>query len=697
MSWDYRFIVCITKYWIMKNKILLILLLLFSYATNAAEGMWIPLLLEKQILPEMQAEGCKLTAEQIYSAEKACLKDAVVRVGGCTGSYISNQGLLLTNYHCAQSFVANASEGGVNYLREGFFAKTQDEEIPTGKLTVENLIAIYDVTDRCSRGLSANQVMAEIIKDSSQEYQYSIEEFYGNSQFLLFKSKKYTDVRLVAFMPADIASYGGDVANWSWPRSCADFALLRVYENGKPIVPKKYFEINPDGVTNGDFTMVMGYPGKTKMYGTEQELKDIYTILNPAQIAMREATLQPMAKYMSKGQKEYDAYFARYSSLSNYYEKWKGEQYGIETSDALKKRHTRDSLLQTWISLNDSLQSQFGTLFSDYNKLCRDYYLAYTHVVVSIEGLWRMRILQASSSIIVGNNPTFVYEDQFVTSVAKCNMELERSVFENMLFFAYASGLTKTPTLERIYSGKTEPYVEFMDSVLNKSVFTDSVRAAQFSYMINNKRKFKKHENVIAYLLKNDALYRFTDEIYNEIINKMFPEYTNAKLFFDSVANRMIKVLYTYNKGAIAPDANSTMRVSYGKVIPFGNMSATTSEYFIEMLSDSSNAYKSNEIFNTLLREKEFGSYSKDTLYMNFVATNQTSGGNSGSPVIDADGRLVGVNFDRNWQGVMSDFNYDENYCRNISVDIRYILFCLEKYGHANNIISELTFKKKYK
>lgn len=681
----------------MKNKLLLVTLLLFSYATHAAEGMWIPLLVEQQILPEMQAEGCKLTAEQIYSAEKACLKDAVVRVGGCTGSYISNQGLVLTNFHCAQSFVAKASEGLINYIREGFFASSQAEEIPTSKLTVENLIAMYDVTDRCSQGLSPIEVTAQIVKDSSQEFQYSIEEFYGNSQFLLFKSKKYTDVRLVAFMPADIASYGGDVANWSWPRSCADFALLRVYENGKPIVPKKYLEINAKGVSNGDFTMVMGYPGETKMYGTEQELKDIYSILNPAQIAMREATLQPMAIYMSKGQKEHDAYLARYSSLSNYYEKWKGEQYGIETSDALKKRHTRDSLLQTWISSNDSLQSQYGTLFSDYNKLCRDYYVAYTHLVVGLEGLWRMRILQAPSSIVVGNNPSFMYEDQFVTSVAKCNMELEGSVFENMLFFAYASGLTKTPTLERIYSGNKQVYTQFLDSVLNKSVFTDSARAAQFSSLLQSKHKFKKQKNSIAYLLKNDALYRITDEIYNEIVNKTFPEYANAKLLFDSVANRMIKVVYAYTKGAMSPDANSTMRIGYGKVTPYGNMSATTSEYFIAMLSDSSNAYKSNEIFNTLLRNKDFGTYSKDTLFMNFVATNQTSGGNSGSPVLDGEGSLVGVNFDRNWQGVMSDFNYDETYCRNISVDIRYILFCLEKYGHANNIIAELTFKKNLK
>lgn len=678
----------------MKSKLLLFSLILLSFATHAAEGMWIPMLVEQQILPAMQAEGCKLTAEQIYSAEKACLKDAVVRVGGCTGSYISNQGLVLTNYHCAQSLVAKASEGEINYIREGFFAKSQDEEIPTSNLTVENLIAIYDVTEKCTQGLSIEDVINQIAKDSSQEFQYSIEEFYGNTQFLLFKSKKYTDVRLVAFMPADIASYGGDVANWSWPRSCADFALLRVYEHEKPIVPKKYLEINPNGVNEGDFTMVMGYPAETKMYGTEDELKDIYSILNPAQIAMREASLIPMAKYMSKGQKEHDAYFARYSSLANYYEKWKGEQYGIETSDALKKRHNRDSLIQAWILSNDSLQAKYGTLFSDYNTLSRKYYKAYTQLVINLEGLWRMRILQCPSITVVGANQEFVYGEQFVTSVTKCNIEVESNVFENMLFFAYASGLTKTPTLKRIFSGNTQLYTQFMDSVLNKSVFTDSTRAAHFNSMITSKRKFKNYKKVSAYLLKNDALYRITDEIHKEIVNNIFPQYITCQHAFDSVATNMIKVLYSYTKGAISPDANNTMRISYGKVFSFDEITTTTSEYFIEMLSDSSMAYKSNEVFNELLREKKFGTYSKDTLFMNFVATNQTSGGNSGSPVLNAEGNLVGVNYDRNWEGVMSDFNYNELYCRNISVDIRYILFCLEQYGHANNIIKELSFKK---
>lgn len=666
-------------------------MILFSYATHAAEGMWVPLLLEQQILPAMQAEGCKLTAEQIYSAEKACLKDAVVRVGGCTGSYVSSQGLVLTNYHCAQSFVARASEGDINYIREGFFAKSQDEEIPTSKLTVENLIAIYDVTDKCTQGSPTGDVMAQIVKDSSKEFKYSIEEFYGSSQFLLFKSKKYTDVRLVAFMPADIASYGGDVANWSWPRSCADFALLRVYENGKPIAPKNHLEINVNGVKEGDFTMVLGYPAETKMYGTEDELKDIYSILNPAQIAMREAALEPMAKYMSKGPKERDAYFARYSSLANYYEKWKGEQYGIETSDALAKRHTRDSLIQAWISSHDSLQSKYGTLYADYNKLSKDYYIAYSHLVVCLEGVWRMRILQSSSITVGGANPEFIYGNKFVTSVTKCNMEVESKVFENMLFLAYASGHTKTPTMQRIFAGNNQIYTQFMDSVLNKSVFTDSARAAQFNLMVNSKRKFKTYEKVNAYLLENDALYRITNELYKEMLYTMFPQYTKAKEAFDSVAKHMIHVVYAYNKGAICPDANNTLRVSYGKVTPFGEMSATTSEYFLEMLSDSSMAYKSNEKFNQLLREKNFGT---DTLYMNFVATNQTSGGNSGSPVLDAEGRLVGVNFDRNWQGVMSDFNFDEAYCRNISVDMRYILYCIEHYGHANNIIKELSFSK---
>ena len=335
----------------MKNRILFFTLLLLSVRVFAAEGLWIPMLVEQQILPDMQAQGCKLTAEQIYSAEKACLTNAVVRIGrGCTGSFVSDEGLVLTNYHCVEYQISKVCEGGKNYLKEGFFAKTKGEEIPTSRLTVETMLAMFDVTDVVldmkGKGLSMEQITDSITKDSTQEFQFSIEEFFAGNQYFMFKTKTYTDVRLVAFMPADIAQFGGNADNWSWPRSSADFALLRVYENNESVHPRKSLEINTKGVKEDDFTMVIGFPAETKMYGSEGELSMIINELNPAQIAMRDIRLRPICLYMDKGEKEYQEVYAQYSSLSNYYVKWLSEGEAYKNSHADLARRERDANLE---------------------------------------------------------------------------------------------------------------------------------------------------------------------------------------------------------------------------------------------------------------------------------------------------------------------------------------------------------------
>lgn len=701
----------------MKSRFLLFFCLFWSLFASASEGMWIPLLVEQQILPAMQDAGCKLTAEEIYSAEKSCLTNSVVRIGrGCTGSFISQDGLVLTNFHCVQYQISKASEGGVEYLKEGFFAKSKEEEIKTERLSVETLLAMFDVSSQVlkmqSEGMSMKSISDSLTKDSTKAYQYSIEEFFSGNQYFMFKTKTYTDVRLVAFMPAEIAQFGNDADNWNWPRNNADFAMLRVYENNEPVQPRKFLEINKEGVKENDFSMVIGFPAETKMYGTKKELDLIATVLNPAQITMREIRLRPILQYMEKDDKKYQECYALFSSLSNYYEKWQAENKGIATSGALDYRSEREENMKKWIASSKDLSKQYGDLFAVYDSCASLYYNSYTTLILYLEGLWRMRTLLPSSIAVSSPNLDFIRSSKFLDIVKKYNPELEKQALVPMILLTgmfekdencnitqekrlpLCNRVTKLPSKE---DEDHEIIMFFLDSVFNKSVFTDFKRAEKFQKMITSKKKFKEDVAVRDYLHKNDALYRLTEDVWVRLQERM-AQFNAEKSKFDSINCVMNKALYAYCNGAMFPDANNTMRISYGTVKSYSNSQATFPYYTTESrvfqkMNDNAREYKSNEKFLTLLKNKDFGTYEHDSLVMNFITTCQTSGGNSGSPVIDANGKLIGLNFDRNREGTVSDFYYTESVCRNICVDIRYILFCIEKYGKADNILNELSLQ----
>lgn len=692
----------------MKNKIIALFFILFSIHLYADEGMWIPLLVEQQILPAMHEAGCKLSAEDIYSANKACLTNTVVRIGrGCSGSFISSDGLILTNYHCVQYQITKACEGGINYLNEGFFAKNSSEELPTARLSIETMYAMYDVTSQVaqmkSKKISLKEITDSMTIDSTKEFQYIIEEFYGGNQYFMFKTKKYTDIRLVAFMPAEIAQFGNNADNWNWPRNNADFAILRAYENDKPVQPRKFLKINKNGVKEDDFAMVMGFPAETKMYGTKHELDLIENVLNPAQIEMREYRLQPIVQYMKKGDKEYHECYAIFSSLSNYYEKWKAENKGIASSGALEFRQERENTIKQWIEASDSLSKQYNQLFDLYDSYATKYYDTYTNLVLYLEGIWRLRTFLPSSIAVSSPNLDFIRSQKFLDIVKKYNPELERTSLLPLLKLTESQeNKSSLSILKNLQNEENQDIViqKFLDSVFNKSVFTDYIRAEAFQKMITSKKKFKNDSIVRVYLHKNDALYRLSEEIWTNL-QMLSMAFGICKQQFDSVQCSMNKALCTYYNGTICPDANNTMRISYGKIKPYSIQISnetihypfyTTSDRIFEKLNENPREYKTNEKFLSLLQNKDFGSFEKDSLIMNFITTCQTSGGNSGSPVIDAKGNLIGLNFDRNREGTVSDFYYTESVCRNICVDIRYILFCLEKYGNATNILQELSF-----
>lgn len=677
----------------------LLIFLCVSFFSYASEGMWIPLLMEQQVLPAMQNAGCKLTAEQIYSAEHACLTNAIARVGhGCSGSFVSKEGLVLTNYHCVQWFISKACEGGEDYLKNGFFATSNAEEIPTSRLSVEVMDAMFDVTDEIApllrNGMPLNQIVDSITKDSTKDFRYSIEEFYAGNQYFMFKTKKYTDVRLVAFMPAEIAQFGGNADNWKWPRNSADFALLRVYENNEPIHPKTTLKINANGVQEGDFTMAIGFPAETKLYGSEKEL-DLIHHLNVIQIAMRKIRLKPMEVYMNSSESNYEECYAQYASLSNYYEKWQGENVSMTKSGAYDYRHERDKKIDS-LSSDDFLEV--------YNLYAQAYYSTYSQLVVNLEGLWRLRTFLPSSIVVSSPDLTFLRGEKFLSTVKKYNPELEENVLVDMLLLSslVAKEVDTTciiPYAKQLFWEKDVSW-QFYDSVFKKSCFTNYERAVEFQNMINSKRKYKKDDAAVrAYLEEHDLVYRLSKEIYELLNNQLFPKYNSVKQKFDSVSKIMNANMYKYFGKKMYPDANNTMRITFGKVQSY-SFDTLTYQYYttekdvFEKMQNNPREYKSTEKFLELLKDKDFGSYQKDSLVMNFIATNHTSGGNSGSPVLDAYGNIIGLNFDRNWEGTISDYYYDESFCRNISVDIRYVLFCLEQYGKADNIIQELSFVK---
>lgn len=717
----------------MIKRLLLIVLTLSIYLPGVlcGEGMWLPLLLDSLNIEEMKQKGFKLDAEDIYSINQGSLKDAVVIFGnGCTGELISAEGLLITNHHCGFSRILGHSTLEHNYLAEGFWAKSKEEELANPGLTVTFLVRMEDVTSKVLSGvdtlpeagrlnkISANAAHIRSEAINGTHYQAEVKSFYFGLEYYLFVYEIYTDVRLVGAPPEAIGNFGGDTDNWIWPRHTGDFSLFRIYagkdnqpadysKDNVPYQPRKHFSISTDGVKEGDFTMVLGYPGRTDQFLTSDGLDLIARKSLPAKVEMRSEKLKTLKDIMNRGPEYKLRYASKHVNISNAWKKWMGAVNGIERAGVIEQKKVREQQFTQWASSNPS-NKQYEGLMSEFKSVYRNYAPLY---LANDLGGELLNAIELSNLVNTVQKKFYEAHDSSESYQKKNIAELKKAGRG----FYKSNGLEidrKTlPALLKIYKNYNDPqyYPAFYNTISQKfgndydafvaDVFANSIYTDSLHFI----KTLGKSEKYISDRLSHDPLihiYRdFSIMLFSGGIDKL-----------DSMDLRLKNLYKSYVSGLKAmnpsmkmyPDANFTMRISYGNVIGYSPMDAvhydfqTTLQGVFEKEDPEISDYTVPARLKTIYNRTDTSRFSTaGKIPVCFIASNHTSGGNSGSPVLNAYGDLIGVNFDRNWEGTMSDFAYDPLVCRNISLDIRYVLYLIDNYADADWLLRELTLVKR--
>ena len=716
-----------------KIALVLFFTVLSFYQSFADEGMWLPQLLQSLNEKQMKKMGMKINASDIYSISKSSLKDAIVSFGGfCTAEVISNEGLLLTNHHCGFDAIQNHSSIQNNYIRDGFWAYNKGQELTNPSLFATFIIRIDDVTSDVLKGVTATSTEIErqriidkniaalkitIKKESYQDV--LIRAFFEGNKYFCFITETYKDVRLVGAPPSSIGNFGKDTDNWMWPRHTGDFSMFRIYAgkdnkpasysaDNVPYKPKRSLNISLDGVKENDFTMIFGFPGRTTQYLHSAAVKQIMDVLDPAKIAIREKALTVIDGFMRKDEGIKIKYAAKYASIQNAYKKWQGEVLGLRSKDAVGKKKQLEALFEKIVLAKPEMTAVYLNLLKKLEEayaeiepyaLARDYYNEITQkielgnvatqlrsVVNAFEKDGEKGFINAKTGVLVSLENLF----------GEYDVNVDKKVFEVLMkmyvqdqkaanISPYFTTLVQNNNYEKaasaIYDQSKITSLESIKDLLNGNA-TDVVEAIK---------------NDIAFKLVSDMAKTFSDNVAKNLaplqatINSLQRLYMQAQLD-------------VFSDKSFYPDANSTLRITYGNVKGYTPKDGAKYDFYT-YLDGVMEKYKPGDYeFDVpakiieLYKKKDFGRYGVNGKQpVCFIAANHTTGGNSGSPALDAYGNLIGLNFDRVWEGTMSDINYDPSICRNIMVDIRYVLFIVDKFAGATNIIKELKLVSKTK
>jgi len=702
---------------------------------SAGEGMWIPLFLGELNEAEMKDMGMRISAEDIYSINNASLKDAIVIFGGgCTGALVSDQGLMLTNHHCGYGAIQRHSSLEHDYLTDGFWAMSREEELPNPGLRVTFLISMEDVTEKVLDGVGAG--MSEAIRDSivkknidavkeealgeDSHFKARVVPFYHGNQYFLFITEVYEDVRLVGAPPSNIGKFGGDTDNWMWPRHTGDFSVFRIYadsnnkpakysESNVPYKPKKHMPVSIKGVEKGDFTFVFGYPGSTREYIPSFAVEQLTEVQNPIRIKLREQRLNVMNRYIKDDDLIRIQYSAKSAGIANGWKKWIGESRGIARMDAIAEKQKMEKEFQVWANSEPARKKEYGGLISAFEKTYDEMEpmaLSFTYLIEAGMGIELVRYAYSFNKLVNAckEKPEQEEVDKLVEQYGQSAerffknyyMPIDYDIF-SILLQAYFDNIDPENWPE-IFSEIKSKYNDnidaYRDEVYENSMFTSAEKVDDFlgSFKASKYKKIEK-----------DPAFMLAISIYEKYFNDIRPDIRKLDAGIDSLQRIYMKAQMAFQpEHRFYPDANFTLRVTYGNVDSYYPRDAVHYNYFTTlegiMQKEDPNIYDYvvEDKLKELYTEKDYGPYvDKDgSMHVCFIATNHTSGGNSGSPVLDADGHLIGLNFDRNWEGTMSDIVYDPDQCRNITLDIRYCLFVMDKYAGAGYLVDEMTLMK---
>ncbi|MEO7176350.1 MAG: S46 family peptidase [Saprospiraceae bacterium] len=704
-----------------------IFLIASSLTLKAGEGMWLPMFLGQLNEAEMRTMGLKITAADIYSVNKGSLKDAIVLLGGCTAELVSGTGLLLTNHHCGYDAIVKQSTIEHNYVENGFWAMQRNQELSSPSLSATFIVRMDEITQEILGGVRDNMSESERTKYIDQQVEklkasyakeswqgVMIKPFFEQNRYFIFVTETYNDIRLVGAPPSSIGKFGSDTDNWVWPRHTGDFSMFRIYadKNNRPadysaenvpFTPRHFLPISLDGVKEGDFSMVIGFPGTTDEYLPAAALEVLTRTTNPARIGIRDRVLSTMDREMRASESIKLLYATRYATVANYWKKWIGENQGLKSTKAVEKRREYEAEFTGRLAKKPELQEKYGELINTFNTL-------YTKMEPYMGNQTLYSEFQQHSSTITLSLNCIDLINQFNTKGEAAYIEA-RNKFLAKLDAQYAGFSTRVDR---------QLFTVVLDSYL-KNVNADFLPAESVQW----KQSFQGDWQTMAEALFDESVLRKKDDLKTLLskepskaveimqkdpvisailaISKTYKEKVSPNLLAYTEElkklqrNFMKAQMEVFAEKRFYPDANRTMRVAYGQVKGYDPKDAveylpyTWLDGIMQKYIPGDYEFDVPKKLIDLYRQKDYGQYGQDgRMPVCFIGSNHTTGGNSGSPAMDGYGNLVGINFDRVWEGTMSDINYDPTLCRNIMVDIRYVLFVIDKYAGAGHLVEEM-------
>jgi len=717
----------------MKKLLFALVALCFAFSAFG-QGMWLPSLLEKQNEKDMKALGLKLTADDIYHPANASLKDAICQFdGGCTGEMISPEGLLLTNHHCGFDAIQQLSTLENNFIENGHWARDRASELPAEGVTAMFVIRMEEVTTVVLQGVTENmgerdrqsQIDRNIVslKSSTKKEKWEdieVRPFYNGNQYYLFVTQTFKDVRFVGAPPSSIGKFGADTDNWVWPRHTGDFSMFRVYadkdnhpaayaKDNVPYRPRHFLPISLDGAEEGDFTMVYGFPGRTDEYLTEAAVRQTGEVLDPARVAIRDRALKVMDGFMRKDPAVKIAYVARYASIANAWKKWLGEMQGLKTYKALDKKRAYEAEFAQRIQTNPdwnirwkNLLPRLRQLYQDIEPyaLARDYYfetmVRNNEILATAAGLntWINSYDAKNEAVFTGKLENI--KSGMEGFYKNYHPQVDEAVLAAMLeMFAENTRAEWGGADVKTMAGAAGGYPALAKQIIDNSTIANQEK---FRTLLTTRKPLE-----IAETLKNDPAYKLWERLQGYYAAQVQPKLQELQPQINLLQRQyMAAQMEIFKEKRFFPDANSTLRVTYGKIRGFSPRDAIQYEYQTDLDGVMEKYIPGDYEFDVpqklidLWKSKDYGQYATadGRLPVACIGTNHTTGGNSGSPALDANGNLVGLNFDRVWEGTMSDLNYDPAICRNIMVDARYVLFIVDKFGGAGYLLKEMKLVK---